>query len=66
MFRFFNAENFGSVGQRAAKLQAVKVGVLKKKSAALAIPPKVHASAFGLGSSTPRVESFAKFDSKQV
>ena len=31
----FNAKNFGSVGQRAAKLLAVKVGVLKKKSAAL-------------------------------
>ena len=37
----------GSVGQRAAKLLAVKVGVLKKKSAASAIPPKVCASAFG-------------------
>ena len=33
-FRSFNAESFGSVGQRAAKLLAVKVGVLKKKSAA--------------------------------
>ena len=45
MFRFFNAENFGSVGQRTAKLLAVKVGVLKKKSAALAIPPELCASA---------------------
>ena len=64
--RSFNAENFGSVGQRAAKLLAVKVGVLKKKSAASAIPPKVCASAFGPGSSTPGVESFSKFDSQQL
>ena len=33
-----NAEKLGSLGQRAAKLLAVKVGVLKKKSAALVIP----------------------------
>ena len=65
-FRSFNARNIGSVGQRAAKLLAVKVGVLKKKSAASAIPPKVCASAFGLGSSTPGVESFSKFDSQQL
>ena len=32
-FRSFNAENLRSVGQRAAKLLAVKVGGLKKKSA---------------------------------
>ena len=32
-FRSFNAENLKSVGQRAAKLLAVKVGGLKKKSA---------------------------------
>ena len=37
-FRSFNAENFGSVGQRAAKLLAIKVRVFKKKSAASAIP----------------------------
>ena len=29
-FRFFNAKNLGSAGQRAAKLLAVKVGGLKK------------------------------------
>ena len=29
-FRSFNAKNFESVGQRAAKLLAVKVGGLKK------------------------------------
>ena len=65
-FRSFNPENFESVGQRAAKLLAVKVGVLKKKSAASAIPPKVCASAFGPGSSKPGVESFSKFDSQQL
>ena len=57
MLRFFNAENFGSVGQRAAKLLAVKVGLLKKKSAASAISAKVCAS-----SRTPGVKSFSKFD----
>ena len=59
----FDAKNFGSVGQKAAELLAVKIGVLKKKSAALAIPPKVCASVFGPGSSTTGVESFSKFDS---
>ena len=29
--RFFHEGNIGSVGQRASKLQAVKVGGLKKK-----------------------------------
>ena len=33
-FRSFIVENFRSVDQRAAKLLAVKVGVIKKKSAA--------------------------------
>ena len=60
--RSLNAKNFGNVGQRAAKLLAVKVGVLKKKSAASAIPPKMCASAFGPGSSTPGVKSLSKFD----
>ena len=32
-FRYFNTVNMGSVGQRASKLLAVKVGGLKKKSA---------------------------------
>ena len=52
----------GSVGQRAAKLLAVKVGVLKKKSASLDILAELCASAFILGSSSPKVESFSKFD----
>ena len=56
----------GSAGQRAAKLLAFNVGVLKKKSAASAIPPKVCASAFGPGSSTPGVKSLLKFDSQQL
>ena len=64
--RSFNAKNFGSVDQRAAKLLAAKVGLLKKKSAASAIPPKVCASAFGPGSSTPGVKSFSMFDSWQL
>ena len=64
MFKSFNVENFGSVGQRVAKLLAVKVGVLKKKFSASAIPAKVSASAFSPGSSPPRVESFSKFDSQ--
>lgn len=62
--RSFDAKDFGSVGQRAEKLLAVNIGVLKKKSAASAIPPKVCASAFGPGSSMPGVESFSKFDSQ--
>jgi len=63
--RSFDAKNFGPVvGQRAEKLLAVNVGVLKKKSAASAIPTKVCASAFGPGSSIPGVESFSKFDSQ--
>ena len=66
MFRFFNAQNFGSVDHRTAKLLAIKVGVLKKKSAALAIPAKVCGSAFGPCLSLPRVESFSKFDSQQL
>ena len=55
-----------SVGQRASKLLVVKVGVLKKKSAALAIPAELSASAFGPGSSPPVVKSFSKFDSQQL
>ena len=39
--------NMGSVGQRATKLLAIKVGVLKKKSASSAIPAKLCAIAFG-------------------
>ena len=56
--RFFNAKNLGSVGQRAAKLLAVKVEVLKKKSATSAIPVKVCASAICLGLRPPGVKSF--------
>ena len=61
-FRSFNAENLGSVDQRAAKLLAIKVGVLKKKSAASAIPPELCAIAFGLGSMPGPLQSFSKFD----
>ena len=55
-----------SVGQRASKLLAVKVGGLKKKSAASAIPADLCASAFGPGSNLGAVESFSKFDSRQL
>ena len=44
-FRSFNAGNIGSVGQRASKLLAVKVGGLKKNSAALAIAAELFARA---------------------
>ena len=53
-FRSLNAKNLGSVSQRAAKLLALKVRVLKKKSAASAIPAKVCASAIGPGLRSPR------------
>ena len=46
----------------AAKLLAVKVGILKKESTASA---GVFASVFGPGSSLPGAESFSKFDSQQ-
>ena len=57
------ALNIGSVGQRAAKLPAVKVEGLKKKSATKAITTaEVCASSFSMGSSTPGFKSFKKFD----
>ena len=57
MFRSFDAKNVGSVVQRTTKLLAVKVGLLKKKSAASAIPGNMCASAFGPGSNPGAVES---------
>ena len=65
-FRCLSAKNLGSVDQRAAKLLAVKVGVLKKKSAASAISAEVCASTFGPGSNPGTVKSFSKFDSWQL
>ena len=62
MFRSLSANYFGSVDERAEKLIAVKIGLLKKKSAASAIPAEVCASAIGPGSRTPGVKSFSKFD----
>ena len=55
-----------SVGQRALKLLAVKVGGLKKKSATSAIPAEVCAIAFGPGLIPGELESFSKFDSWQL
>ena len=63
-FRSFHTDNIGSLGQRASKLLAVKVGFLKKKSAALAIPAELCASAIGPGSSLSGVESFSKFEAR--
>ena len=59
---YFHTSNIRSVGQKAAKLLAVKVGLLKKKSTALAIPAEVRAIAFGQGSRVglpPGDESFS-------
>ena len=64
--RFSYGGNTGSVDQKAAKLLAVNVGVLKKKSAASAIPPKLCAIAFSPGSIPGEVKSFSKFDSQQL
>ena len=44
-FRSFHAGKIGSVGQRASKLLAAKVGGLKKNSAALAIAAELFARA---------------------
>ena len=58
-FRSFIAQNLGLVGQRAAKLPAVKVEGLKKKSASQPRPqPNQSASVRVLDA----VESFSKFD----
>ena len=45
-FRSFDDKNLGSVSHRASKLLAFKVGVLKKKSAPLAITAKLCPSAW--------------------
>ena len=45
-FRSLNAENLKSAGQRAAKLLAVKIGGLKKKSAAQPRPHSNHPARF--------------------
>ena len=52
----------GLVGQWRAKLLAIKVEVLKKKSATLAIPAELCAIAFGQCLNAPMDESFSKFD----
>ena len=45
-FRCLNAENLGSVDQRAANLLAVKVGGLKKKSAGRPRPQSASVPGF--------------------
>ena len=57
-FRSFHTGNMGSVGQRAAKLPALKVGGLKKKSADSAITAEACASVIGPGSNGTGVKSF--------
>ena len=59
-FRSFNAENLGSVGQRASKLPAVKVGGHNKKSANQPWPLSNQSARPDSG--TPGVKSFSKFD----
>ena len=61
-FTSFQSGDMGSVGQRAAKLPALKVGGLKKKSADSAITAEACASVIGPGSSCTGVKSFSKFD----
>ena len=61
-FRTLIPKNLGSVDQRVLKLLAIKVGVLKKKSAASAIPAELCASVISPGSSSSGVKLFSKFD----
>ena len=56
-FRCLNAENLGSVGQRAAKLLAVKVGGLKKKSAGQPRPQSASLLGFDSWSRSNHSES---------
>ena len=58
--RSFYARKIGSVGQRASKLLAVKVGGLKKKSANR-LPALLEL--LNPDSTAPRVEPFSNFDS---
>ena len=51
-----------SIGQRATKLPALKVGGLKKKSADSAITAEACATVIGPDSSGTGVKSFSKFD----
>ena len=57
-FRSLNAKNFGSLGQRAAKLLVVKVGGLKKGLPAGPGPSQL----VSLGSNPCAFKSFSKFD----
>ena len=63
-FRYFYTGSIGSEGQRASKLLAVKVEVLKKKSAASAISDELCASTICPGSSLPVVKSFSKIEGR--
>ena len=55
-----------SLINRAAKILAVKVGGLEKKSATLAITAKMCASAYGPGMNPTGLDSFSKFGGKHL
>ena len=55
--RSFHARSIGSVGQKAAKLLAVKVGVLKKK-----VDHPALVESLSPESSLPGFKSFSKFE----
>ena len=57
-----DAESMKSLGQWALKLLAVKIEVIKKKSATSAIAAEVCTSVIGPGSRSPGLKSFSKFD----
>ena len=63
-FRSFHTCSIRSVGQRVAKLTAVKVGGLTKKSANSTITAEVCASAISPGSTPPEAKAFSKFDGR--
>ena len=60
-FRSFNPVNIRSIGHRASKLPVVKVGSLKKKSAASAIAAYSVYKHICLGLSLTGFVSFSKF-----
>ena len=64
LVRSLHTGNIGSLGQRTAKLLAVKFGSPPKKSADSAIRAKVRAIAFSLSLTLPALESFSKFDKR--
>ena len=65
--RSFHRGNLGSVGQRAAKILAVKVGGLKESQPLRPLQLKcISTNKCCLGSISPRFESFSKFDGQKL